>query len=72
MSQVKYLMMQDEKYWCEDVYDILKQGHEDFYSFMSEVMTNLIHPNPNLTEQEVMEELEWLWEEHTTNHADAY
>ena len=50
----------------------LYNGHENFFSFMSEVMTNLTHPNPNLTEQEVIEELEWVWEEHTTNHADAY
>ncbi len=72
MGYVKSLMMDDEQTWCEDVMSCIYNGHEDFFSFMSEVMTNLTHPNPNLTEQEVIEELEWLWEEQVSRHADAH
>jgi len=72
MGYFKHLMMHEEEKWNDDVVDILGEGHEDFYSFVSAVMSNLTHPNPNFEEEDIMQELEWLWEEQVSRHADAY
>ena len=71
MGYAKHLMMHEEEKWNEDVVDIIGKGHEDFYSFASEVMRNLTHPNPNFEEEDTMQELEWLWEDQVSRHADA-
>ena len=38
----------------------------------TEEVVDEVIKDKDLQLQEVIEELEWVWEEHTTNHADAY
>ena len=72
MGYLKHLMMHEEEKWNEAVVDIIDEGYEDFNSFASKVINTLTHPNPNFNEEDIRQELEWLWEEQVSRHADAH
>lgn len=70
MGRVKQQMMEHEDMWWNDATNIMENnGCESCSEFVSVVFKQLgDYPNPNISEEEIIEKLSEDWEEHWSEY----